>query len=323
MEHKIEGSLSDIPISAVFRSIYQTQKTGILQIIRQNTIKKVLFQDGHIVFAISSDINDRIGVYCLKRSLITLKELEKSVKVQNEDRIGTTLLNMGAISEKELVKAVQSHLEEIIYSLFSFSDGDYSFFEKEIQSENIKIELSTGSLIFNGVKRMGQWDAIRKAVGDLNAVYCISHNPIFRFQELKLNSEELQILELINGRNTNDQICAHSNLPDYFTYKTLFGFISCGIIERLYKFAKEDDSIISNIEFFYKNLSKIDDFKLMGIKDPYTKKQLDKNYNKLVHKFHPDKIRKLENKEIKAKAIKIIKRLLKAYETLSLQLEKK
>ncbi len=317
MESSIKGSLTDIPISAVFRSIYQTQKTGILQIIRQNTIKKVLFQDGQIVFAVSSDVNDRIGVYCLKRSLITIKELEKSIASQKDSRIGTTLLKMGAISEKELVKAVQNHLEDIIYSLFSFADGDYCFYEKDIPHENIRIELSTGSLIFNGVKRMGQWDTIRKVVGDLSAVYCISTNPIFRFQELKLNSEELQILELINGRNNNEFICNHSSLPDYFTYKTLFGFISCGIVERVYKFARDDDSLISDIQFVYKNLGMIDDYKLLGLKTSYTGSQLDKNYNKLIHKFHPDKIRKIDDKEIKTKAVRILKRLVKAYEKLS------
>lgn len=317
MERKIKGNIKDIPISAVLRSLYQNQRTGTLDIKRQNTLKKIFFQDGQIIFAVSSDINDRIGIYCLKRSLITIKELEESIRIQKNDRIGKTLLNMGAISEKCLISAVQNHLEEIVYSIFSFSDGEYIFTSKDMPNENIKIKKSTGSLIFKGVKRMGQWNTIRKAVGGLETIYCLSDNPIFRYQELRLNTDEQQILKLIDGRVTTSEICEHSNLSDYYTYKTLFGFISCGIIERVHNIISPEPSILKDIAIFLNNISKIDDLKLFNLEESYTKEQLEVRYKQLIQKFHPDKIHRITNREDKINGIKILKRIMKAYEILS------
>lgn len=317
MKSLISGTISDTPISAIFRSLYQIQKTGVLTIKRQDTVKQVLFQDGQIIFALSGDINDRIGIYCLKRSLITLKELEQAIMTQKSDRIGKTLLKMGAISKKVLVKAVQNHLTEIVYGLFSYSDGDYSFNEKKIPDENIKVGLSTGSIIFNGVKRMGQWTTIRKTIGDLHSVYCLSSNPIFRFQELKLNSEEMHILESINGKNTIEDICGLSSLSDYFTCKTLFGFISCGIIDRVHSIIKINHGIISEIERLYKDLDKNDDLALFGFTEKnITQKGLEEKYSSLIKMLHPDKLHKIIDKDTKIKGIKILKRVLRGYENL-------
>lgn len=317
MDNKIKGSIRDIPVSALLRSLYHNYRTGVLDIVRHNTIKKLLYQDGQIVFAVSSDINDRIGVYCLKRAFITLHELEQAIKTQKHDRIGSVLLEMGAISEKDLIISVQKHLEEIVYSIFSFSDGEYVFTEKEVPSEKIKIKLSTGSLIFNGVKRMNQWDTIRKVVGGLDSVYCLSNNPIFRYQELKLSGEERHILESIDGNTQNYNICKVSGLSDYLTYKTLFGFISCGIIDRVYKFQSPVNNIIVEIDNFYKDIGRKKYHEIFGLAEAFTKKELEDNYKKMVQKFHPDKLHKITDKEIKIKGIKILKKVLSSYEKLS------
>jgi len=314
----IQGNLQEIPLSATLRSLYETARTGVLRIKRENTIKELWLQKGRIVFARSNDVNDRLGVYLLKQALISVKELE--FVLQNKSatqRIGNLLLDIGALSKPKLLVAIKEHLANIVYSLFSFADGDFQYLPKQIPKERVQITQNTGSLIFNGVKGMTRWKTIHRVVGPLDRVYTLVKEPVFTPDDLELAQAEKLILSDINGMNTNADICMNSTINNFNTYRSLYGFISCGIIEKSSGLLSADRQLKQAIADLYPTLAQADDHALLGVRKDVSQAKLYKQYYSLVQTFHPDKLRTLHNRQLQIKGLKILKRVQQAFERLN------
>ena len=311
-----QGRLSKTPISAIIRSLNETGKTGVLMVKRHTIYVKLFLQQGRITFASTNDDNRKIGIYCLRTGLITIKELEDALANQYDQRIGTVLLKSGAIKKQDLVGAIQNHLREVVYYLFTFGDGSYQFQEQDIPTETIKISASTGALIFRGVMNMRQWDTIRRVVGGLDTVFQLSRSPVFPFQDLLLSADELQVLELINGLNTVADICQHSPLPDFATYTMLMGLLACGVIEKTTLISDSRENLEFRIIKTYAQLQRLTDAELLGLSSGFSRQELFNKYYAMVKKFHPEQIKNLKHKALRSKGVKILSQVQEAFKTL-------
>ena len=126
--------------------------------------KTVYLCEGRLIFATSTDPDDRLGEMLLRKGLITYRSLEESVRaIKAGKRQGTLLVESGSIRSKDLVEGVTEQVQEIIYSLFQWDDGDCEFQEGDLPSrEVIVLRMSTADLIMEGVRRVERWSRIRR-----------------------------------------------------------------------------------------------------------------------------------------------------------------
>src|SRR5205085_11966945 len=127
--------------------------------------RTLVWKDGDIVFATSNSPEDSLGRFLLRNGKITQEQYEDSKRrVTATTRHGKLLVQMGAISPKDLWWGVKNQALEIIYSLFSWSEGRFEFCEthEELAGEKIVLSLNTSSGIMEGIRRLDESERIRE-----------------------------------------------------------------------------------------------------------------------------------------------------------------
>src|SRR5205085_4706475 len=121
--------------------------------------RTLVWKDGDIVFATSNSPEDSLGRFLLRNGKITQEQYEDSKRrVTAQTRHGKLLVQMGAISPKDLWWGVKHQALEIIYSLFNWKEGTFTFLDSvdELAAERIVLAINTPSAIMEGIRRLDE-----------------------------------------------------------------------------------------------------------------------------------------------------------------------
>ncbi len=228
-----KGSLKITTLPEILHSICMSEATGMLVLQLYNIKKKIYFEDGKILFAYSNLKRDSLGDVLLREGVITLEQyIDTSQKVTPGLRHGQVLLKEKIIDLNELIQAVQKQVQSIIYSVFDWSEGSFEFIKSEKKKENIKLNITSSNLIFSGVKRIEDWQVLKKVIGSLDNVIVKAPNFSRKIGEIEVNSEEKDILSFSNGRKVKE-ILRKSLLKDFDTVRILAGFITVDVLRSV------------------------------------------------------------------------------------------
>jgi uncharacterized protein DUF4388 len=231
----LRGGLDQISLPEILRPLVRAKKTGLLRVGRGKVTKTVYLLEGRLIFATSSDPDDRLGEMLLRRGRISYLALEESVRALNAGkRQGTLLVENGAIRSRDLIDGVTEQVQEIIYSLFHWDEGQFEFVEGDLPSrEVIVLRMSTGDLLREGVRRVERWSRIRRGVGDLSQRYALSAESATLLPALSLEPEEVSLVATLDGVTSLEEICRGSRLPDFVVCRNLWGLWAAGIMDRV------------------------------------------------------------------------------------------
>jgi hypothetical protein len=230
----IRGSLSESSLHELLASISRSKETGTLNFHDMGRWKAVYFKEGKIIFATSNIPDDRLGEYLIKKGRITVRQfLEGSKLVRPGKRFGAVLVEENILSSDELLTAIQGHVEEIVYSLFDWVRGEYEFVIKDLSAEGpITLNLNTEDVILEGIRRINDFTRIYTGLGSMDRVLRLSDNADNLMYRLELDADESQILSLVNGTLSLEQILALSFLPNFETLRILYALAAVGVLER-------------------------------------------------------------------------------------------
>lgn len=229
------GSLAEVSLPEVLRSIVRTRKTGVLRFGRAGLVKTVYVSEGRLIFATSTDPDDRLGELFLRKGLITYRALEESVLgIKAGKRQGTILVERGAIKSKELVEGVMEQVQEIIYGLFRWREGEFAFVEGDLPSrEVIVLRMSTSDLIVEGIRRVQSWSRIRQGVGGLEQQYTLSPDAAALASSMNLQKEEVNLIATIDGTVNVEEVCGTARQSDFSVCRAVWGLWAAGILDRV------------------------------------------------------------------------------------------
>ena len=84
------GTLDQVDVPAILRALVRADKTGPLRFTRGRITKTVYLSGGRLIFATSTDPDDRLGEMLLRKGLISYRDLEESVQaIRQGKRQGT------------------------------------------------------------------------------------------------------------------------------------------------------------------------------------------------------------------------------------------
>ncbi len=211
------------------------KKTGILAITRGNVQKEICFKDGNIIYANSkNDAGDFLGNLLIRRGKITKVELEKALHLHKSSgkRLGMVLVDMGLFGKEEISDCLRLQIEEIIYNLFSWPEGEFIFQEGKLpQVRDVFVELQTMSIIMEGTRRIDEWLEIQKALPKDNEILKVVLSPQMRKGEISLSLEEFQVLSTVDGQRTLPDILSISPIGEFPTYRGIHKLIQAGLVE--------------------------------------------------------------------------------------------
>ncbi|HVS33462.1 MAG TPA: DUF4388 domain-containing protein [Thermoanaerobaculia bacterium] len=230
-----EGDLSRIQLPDVLSFVSMIRATGRLLVRQAHLERSVLWRDGDIVFAQSNSLDHTLGHFLLRNGKISEAQYDESrKKVSPQMRHGKVLVQMGVISPKELWWGVKNQVLEIIYSMFTWKDGMFAFYETlqdEAAAERIVVELNTQSVIMEGIRRIDESARIREKIPNLDIVFAKEAGAQPDFEGLDMSEAEIEIYNNIDGRLTVRGLVGKSELTEFEVTRILFQLLSARLIE--------------------------------------------------------------------------------------------
>jgi tetratricopeptide (TPR) repeat protein len=234
-EIPLKGNIREFPLPRVLIYLNRNRKTGTLIVSTHAFTKMVYIDKGDAIFASSTYEDDRLGEMLIKAGKITLEHYEESVKLlkTTNKRQGAILVELGYLTPKDLFWGVKYQVREIICSLFPLDIAEYKFLEGKIPAnEVITLKMSTGNLIYEGVRRVNNINKIKKELPDLDSVLQLSTDPASLFQDIEFSTRDKTMFSMIDGEKTIKELLEGSSAGSFEALKTLYALWSTGTIEE-------------------------------------------------------------------------------------------
>ncbi|HEY7162010.1 MAG TPA: DUF4388 domain-containing protein, partial [Acidobacteriota bacterium] len=232
-QQPLQGRLEDVHFSEILLTISQRKETGVLHVVRYRIEKDIYFQDGRIVFAKSNDRDERLGELVLRSGKVSYRHLdEASKKVVPGLRLGTILVQEGFLKASDLYLGVIQQVEEIVYSIFDWSDGTFAFRNGELPTkEVITLSISTPDIILKGISRVWRWSWVRDWVGALNTVYVRRDDWESVAKKMSITPQIQSMIDLLEQPRLLEEILDISAMSNFETCKLLWSLLIIGLIQ--------------------------------------------------------------------------------------------
>lgn len=234
------GTLSDTPFPELLNNIYRSMADGILVLEGENKdkgkVKRIYFKKGHILFAKTNLISERLSNILLRARKITPEDLERIEKKINSSeskkKWGEYALEEMIIQPSDLEIALRIQTYLIIKEIFTWQQGNYHFEPlTELPEQLLKLKISTADIIMSGVRTISDVELIRKYLPKENFIIEMNEDPLSLFQDVNLSLEEKRIIELVDGVRTFGEIIHLAKLEIRNPEVIVYGLISVGVLK--------------------------------------------------------------------------------------------
>lgn len=232
----IRGNLSEASLADVLQLLALGQKTGCLSIARDGSFGAIHFADGRVVHAAIVNRRDRLGDRLVRLGAVAADELARVVarlNVHDDRELAKALLTMEGIDRDLLVQVYRTQVEEVVYHLFSWSQGTFTFEpDDEISLDTPLFSISADSLLLEGARRVDEWSLIEKKVPSFDLIFEADVARL-RVREVPLSAEQERILPLLDGTHDVHALMERSGLSEFDVGKALYGLLSAGYAQRV------------------------------------------------------------------------------------------
>jgi len=229
------GNMKTVAFPDILQLLSGGKKTGILVITKGNIQKEICFKDGNIIYAQSRNADeDYLGTLLLKQGRISKVDLDRALYLHKSTgkKLGMVLVDMELFSRNEIATCLKLQIEEIVYNMFSWHDGEFVFQEGKLpQDKDFFTELNTMNILMEGTRRIDEWVEIQKGLPKDNETLRIVLNPSVKSGEVNLTLDQFQILSLITGDRTMPDIIADSPVGEFVTFRGVYQLINSGLVE--------------------------------------------------------------------------------------------
>lgn len=125
------GNLEDLGLGEILQIVGLSKKTGVLSLSSKGRDGSVFFRKGKVVRAASNSFQQSLGDVLIQRGVIDLAVLRKGLALQQEkgfrERLGAIFVKNFGVSQETIEEVVREQIENVVFSLFSWSEGTYKF----------------------------------------------------------------------------------------------------------------------------------------------------------------------------------------------------
>ncbi|GAB4424684.1 MAG: hypothetical protein Kow0031_03790 [Anaerolineae bacterium] len=166
-----------------------------------------------------------------KAGKLTDDQVRSAVRQGNSDRlIGKYLMETRTVSRDDIVQGVKEYMLEIVYNLFTWTDGGFVFEQNLLPAKDrITVPLNLDNVILEGARRLEQDKHLQDELPDLSSIALkITDKPL---RDVKLTQDDWRVISHIHPRNTVKQIAQNNNMDEFQIRKIVYGMLQAGIVE--------------------------------------------------------------------------------------------
>lgn len=244
----MQGSLKQYPLPEVLQFINMGKSTGLLVLRGQDGNEVSLsIAVGRIVNSSAIERKRRLGDLLVHRGLIRRSDLKRLLhvqrKIESDKRLGQLLVERDLVSQQTITEVLRQQLEEELWKLFAWEDGDFAFqntTEQELGEARVMLDI--GPLILEGTRRNDEWQRIRQVFPTDDIVLRIREIPEDFNRQLKLKPTEWRVLSAVNGRLSLRGIVNRATFGEFEICFILAQFLRAGLIEIVEEPVADDPS---------------------------------------------------------------------------------
>ena len=236
MNRKFEyrASLREVTLPEILYTVHRFRVPGIIEARHGAIVKKVVLQDGQIVHAASSDRVDSLGDSLKRSGKLTADDYDRvaSARSEGEKRFGVLMVELGLLTPREVYEAIQAHIEEIVWSLFYWRDGEVTFNVGENEgAQRVRIQLPLRRVILEGIRRAPEAKPLVERLGKRSTVFERSYH-WEDLIEIGLDGAAYRLLTEVDGVKTLYDLCALEPLSAAENAKLLYAFQVLHLVQR-------------------------------------------------------------------------------------------
>ncbi len=221
----LAGRLGEIPVVDLLSFCNMFRKTGVLRFELTGGSKSLFFQRGEIVNANSTFTEEDIG-----EILFGMGRIPREVLQKNRSSAGTNLsqlIEKGVLEAKDLWLASRQQAEMIVYHLFSFHEGCFSFLHRELAADEIlSLSMSTQNLIMEGLRRVDERALFMRRLRSLDAFPAVTGK-----KAAGLDQAQQEVLKIVaEGRFPVREAVRRSGLGEFEGLRQLYYLVEKGFI---------------------------------------------------------------------------------------------
>jgi hypothetical protein len=228
------GNLKTISLPDTFELILKTRMTGALKVTKDTATRQIFFIDGILVYASSNNEEDLFGNILVKKGRITREELNQILSEKSgEKKIGAMLVESNLLSQEEVLESLRMQIEEIVYSLFGWSDAQFEFVDGEEPPEDaILTEINPMNIIMEGTRRIDEWEELKKILPSSETIIRLAKDPSINSEEVRLSKNDIIVMALIGSGKKLMDVVEECFLERFITSKSIATMLQTGLIEK-------------------------------------------------------------------------------------------
>ena len=225
----VAGKLGDVTVTDLLSFYNMFRKSGSILFTLKSGSKELFFEDGEVVYAQSSFVNENLPEVLYDLGKINQTTLKKIHEVGGTNlSVGKVLVEKAVITTKDLWLASRQQVESIVFNLFSFQEGGFCFLQSKIDQEKVvRLSMNTQNLIMEGLRRVDERALYMRDIRSLDSVPVLSDQ-----RGQKLDEHEALLVDLIReGRVNVKEILRRSGLGEFEALRTLYQLLRKKVVD--------------------------------------------------------------------------------------------
>lgn len=230
----LKGNLRDFSTTQLLNLINLARKTGKLTADAQDRHAYLFFREGRLIHASTNALEGHLAAMLFKTGKLTQEQADvissQSGASASDKIMGKYLMEAKLVSRDDIVQGVKDYMLEIVYDLFTWTEGDF-FFEQDTLPANdrITVPLNLDNVILEGSRRIQEYDRLQDELPDLGTIALkITDKPL---RDVKLTQDDWRVISHIHPRNTVKQIAMNNNMDEFQIRKIVYGMLQAGLVE--------------------------------------------------------------------------------------------
>lgn len=320
-EENIKGLLSTKPLLSLLFTYSLDKLTGILEITRKTELYEVSFKKGKLAYISSNKLDLSLPRY--------LKE-KKNIITSYDETLADTIIIPKLISEGKVdASQIYDLLKDLVMyrleDLFKLDNGKF-LFKQGVTSNDTNLNIDFLSHMWKLTSKLIPMDIVESYIKKIEEFVILKDERKFNYNKyLKLGPTEFKLLNKINNKVTTKQF-----INALSKQKAGILHVFKKLIYILYKlrFVKKGDFIssknvleeIKNLKSQILNFEQEDNhFTILGVTQDTPLSKIRKIYIRLSKDYHPDKLNKESNEELRELKTRYYTYISTAYNKISTQ----
>ncbi|MBN2369094.1 MAG: DUF4388 domain-containing protein [Vicinamibacteria bacterium] len=281
--------LSHVLLAEEILALHRVQASGILEASSAGIAKRLFLKAGRIVFAASSDENDRLGEQLIRLGRISRSEFAAIYRhsLERQQRLGETLVDAGLVDEEELGALVARQVQKIVLSLFLWTRGTLRFEESpEPIPADLQVDISLRRLLLEGMRVFPDAERMERHLGDSERRLRVTAQPPFDVKRIAFSPVERSIIQDASAEMRISDILARS-APRALLTQGICALLMGGIVELLESAAPRDLGVVEEDTGMFR-LAMTDTHPGLRVEEPDVRAQIIKRYEALPRATHYD-----------------------------------